>query len=179
MNERSRSNQTKLLLYTIGVAVVLLIGVYFWKEIAVDSQMRAMEQQREEMTAELEQAQQQLRQASADRIEEDLRLLALPLGWAIRTEAVAKNFDKIEEYVVRLVKEPRVRRVVLAMPDGKIRITTDKKLQDEPASRFFGDLASGDQITLRKDDNGDYHLLVPITGYNAKLASLIVTVTGD
>ena len=177
MSERTRSIPAKVLLFTIGVFVIVLIGLYFWKEIEVDTRTRAVEKQRDQMAAELEQLEQKLRLDSAGRVEELLTMFAVPLGWAIRNEAVEKNFDKIEEYATRLVKEPRVRRVVLAMPDGNIRITTDKKLQDEPVSRYYGELADGDRIALRKDDTGDYHLFVPIIAYNTQVAGLIVTVT--
>ncbi len=179
MSERTRLIPAKVLLYTIGVFVIVLIGLYFWKEIEVDTRTREVLKQRDQMAAELEQLEQKLRLDSAGRVEELLTMFAVPLGWAIRNEAVEKNFDKIDEYAVRLVKEPPVRRVVLAMPDGNIRITTDKKLQDEPLSRFYGDLANGDRITLRKDDTGDYQLLVPIMGYNTRVGSLIVTVAGE
>ena len=179
MSERTRLIPAKILLYTIGVFVILLVGLYFWKEIEVESRTREVEKQRDQMAADLEQLEQELRLASAERVEELLTMLAVPLGWAVRNEAVEKNFDKIEEYAVRLVKEPPIQRVVLALPDGNIRITTDKKLQGEPVSRFYGDLANGDRITLRKNDAGDYHLLVPIIGYNNRVGSLIVTVSGD
>ncbi len=179
MSERTRVIPAKVLLYTIGVFVILLIGLYFWKEIEVHSRTRAVEEQRDQMAADLEQLEQELRQASAERAEQLLTMLAVPLGWAVREEAVEKNFDKIEEYAVRLVKEPRVQRVVLALPDGNIRITTDKKLQGEPVSRFYGDLTNGDRIELRKADTGDYHLFVPIMGYNNRVGSLIVTLAGD
>jgi len=179
MSERTKFIPAKVFLYTIGVFVILLVGLYFWKEIEVASRTRAVEQERDQMAAEFEQLEEELRLASTERVEELLTMLAVPLGWAIRAEAVEKNFDRIEEYAVRLVKEPRVRRVVLVMPDGRIRITTDKKLQGEPASRFYGDLANGDGIALRKDDTGDYHLFVPLTGYNTRVGSLIVTVAGE
>ena len=169
----------KVLLYTIGVFVIVLIGMYFWKEIEVATRTREVEEQRDQMAAELERVEQELRQASAEQVEELLTMFAVPLGWAVRNEAVEKDFDKIEEYAVRLVKEPRVQRVVLAMPDGNIRITTDKKLQDEPVSRFYGDLANADQITLRKDDTDEYQLFVPIMGYNTPAGSLIVTIAGE
>jgi hypothetical protein len=32
---------------------------------------------------------------------------------------------------------------------------------------------------LRKDDTGDYHLFVPIMGYNNRVGSLIVTVASE
>ncbi len=179
MSERTGLIPAKILLYTIGVFVVLLIGLYVWKEIEVHSRTLEIEKQREQMTADLERLEQELHEAAAERVEELLTMFAVPLGWAIRNEAVAKNFDKIDEYAVRLVKEPRIMRVVLVTPDGNIRITTDKKLQGEPASRFYGDLANGDRITLRTDESGDYQLLVPIMGYNTRVGSLIVSVAGD
>jgi hypothetical protein len=176
MNERGKLIPARFLLWTIGIFAVLLVGLYFWKEIEVGTRTREIEQQRDRLAAEMEQLEEELGQASARRVEELLRALAIPVGWAVRNEAVDKNFDKIEEYAVRLVKEPPVQRVVFAMPDGAIRVTTDRKLQGEPVERFYGDLAQQDRITLRSDDPGRYHLLVPIIGYNNRVGSLILTV---
>ncbi len=105
--------------------------------------------------------------------------MALPLGWSVRTEAIRDDFDQIEEYALRLVREPSVRRVVLVMPDGTISMSTDRKLQGAPALQFYGDLADQSEITLRTEESGAHHLMVPILGYDSRLASLIVTLDGD
>ena len=65
-------------------------------------------------------------------------------------------------------------RVVFVSPDGAIRISTDKKLLAEPSSRFFGDLAAGNSIVLKRDTGDELRLMVPILGYDTRLGSLIV-----
>ncbi len=179
MAEKPKTDQTKILFYTIGIFAVLLIAMYFWKEISVDRARSKMAERQAAAVVEHEARVGELERAATARAEEMLSMMALPLGWAVRNEVMAKDFDRIEEYVVRLVKEPAIKRVVLAGPDGTIQVTTDKKLQDEPASRFFGNLTNSAKIVLRMDETGDYQMMIPINGYNSRLASLVVTVDGD
>jgi hypothetical protein len=179
MSEGTQSRQAKVFLYIIGALVLLLIITYVWKGVAVSRADSRFEKERAELATQREQLEQQLRQEAAERVEETLRLLGLPLGWAVRTEALSDDYDQIEEYAVRLVKEPRIQRVVVVNSEGGIRLSTDRKLQGEPSSGFFGDLASQNDITLRKSDAGDYDLMVPILGYTGRLGSLIVTVAGE
>jgi hypothetical protein len=179
MSEETKPRQTKVFLYIFGAMVLLLLVMYVWKELAVNRANRRVEAERVELAAQQEELEQQLRRASAERVEEMLRLLALPLGWAVRAEAIDEDYDQIEEYAVRLVKEPRVQRVVLATPEDSIRLSTDRKLQGERASRFFGNLANQNDITLRKNDSGGYDLMMPILGYSGRLGSLIVTFAGE
>jgi hypothetical protein len=179
MTEATRSRQTKLFLYTIGAFVVLLLAMWVWKGIEVRRVVKLVDKERAELAAQQQQMEQQMRETAARSVEEMLKLMGIPMGWAVRTEAIAEDYDQIEEYAVRLVKEPRIERVVVTSPAGNIRISTDRKLQGEPASRFFGELTSQGEITLQKNDSGGYELMVPILGYTGRLGSLIVTVAGE
>ena len=51
MNERKRVIPVKVLLYTIGACVFLLVSMYLWKEIEVATRTRALEKQRDEVAA--------------------------------------------------------------------------------------------------------------------------------
>jgi hypothetical protein len=182
MSEAKQSNQSsqnKLFLYAIGALVLLLIVMWIWKGIAVGRVERQVEKERAELAAQRAELEQRLREESAQRIEETLRLMGVPLGWAIRTEAISDDYDQIEDYAARLIKEPRVKRVVFVDSDGSVRMSTDRKLQGEPASSFYGDLASRNDIALKQEESGDYQLMVPILGYSSRLGSLIVTIAAD
>ena len=121
---------------------------------------------------------QRLRAEGQARVEEALRLMGVPLGWAVRSEAIDEDFEQIEKYAMRLLKEPSVKRVVFVNAEGMVQLSTDRKLQGEPAASFFGDLATRSDIALRAEESGDYQLMVPILGYNSRLGCLIVTVDG-
>lgn len=175
----ARRPRGRFSLYVIGLLLLLLIVVWVWKDMSVRAAGKRCEEQRAEWVAQQSELEQRMRQAAAEKAEEVLRLMAVPLGWAVRSEAIQDDYDEIEKYALRLVKEPLVRRVVLANPEGTIRLATDRKLQGEPASRFFGDLTGEGEITLRRDPSGDYQLLVPILGYTGRLGSLIVTIVGE
>jgi len=179
MNEVKKSPQTKIFLYVIGALVLLLLIMYIWKEVAVGQADKRFEKERAELATQRETLEESLREATVARIERTLKLMGMPLGWAMRTEAIAEDYDQIEEYAARLVKEPGVQRVVVVSPEGNIRISTDRKLQGEPAVETYGELALANDITLQKSDAGEYHLMVPILGYTGRLGSVIVTVRDE
>lgn len=163
----------KVILYAAGAVLLLLVAMWAWKLLAVRGVTKSAEAERAELVAQHETREAKLRLSSFERLTETLKLIAVPLAWAVRTEAIQEDYVQIEEYLARLVKEPAVTRAVLVSPDGDIRITTDKKLQAEPASRFFGDLTAGDGIALEQEGD-ELRLMVPILGYDTRLGSLII-----
>jgi hypothetical protein len=179
MHDVRQSKPARPLLYVIGSLVLLIFIMFFWKGCAVRSVEKRVEDERAELASQQEQLEQRLREETDRRIEEVLRLMAVPLGWAVRTEAIGDDYDQIEDYANHLLKQPRVQRVVLVTPEGIVRMSTDRKLQGQPAAEIFGDLGTQQEITLRKDDSGDYQLMVPILGYNERLGSLIVAIEAD
>ena len=179
MDATTQSGSTRPFLYTIGALLLLVLIMFFWKGCAVRNVQKQVDVERAELASQQEQLEQRLREETAQRVEEVLRLMAVPLGWAVRTEAIGDDYDQIEDYANNLLKQPRVRRVVLVTPEGNVRMSTDRKLQGQPAAQLFGDLTAQQEITLRKDDAGDYQLMVPILGYNERLGSLIVAIQAD
>ena len=144
--------------------------------MAVVLHKRSATREREELAAQYEELEQQLRQSLAEQTGDARKLLAVPLGWAGRTEAIQQDYAQIEDYMLQLVKQPGVERVVFVAADGNVRISTDKKLQGEPAAPFYGALTGAAGIKLKEGDPGSpSHLAVPILGYNERLGVLIVT----
>jgi len=179
MHEVRQTKSAMPLWYVIGALALLVFIMFFWKGCAVRSVEKRVEDERAELATQQEQLEQRLREETAQRIEEVLQLMAVPLGWAVRTEAIGDDYDQIDDYANQLLKQPRVRRVVLVTPEGNVRMSTDRKIQGTPAEEVFGDLAAQPEITLRKDDSGVYQLMVPILGYNERLGSLIVAIEAD
>ena len=165
----------RTLVWIILGILVVFSGMYVWKEISLALLGRSAAKEHEELEVQQTEREEALRNAFSARSAELLEFAALPLGWAVRAEAIDQDHAQIEEYMVHLVKQPMVQRLVFVTPDGTIKIATDKKLQGEPATRFFGKLTAGEKITLETDDSGNLQLLVPILGYNTKLGTLIVT----
>ena len=163
-------------LYVIGGLSLLVVIMFFWKGCAVSDAEKRVEVERVALADQHEQLEQQLREEMAVRTEETLRLMAVPLGWAVRTEAISDDVHQIEDYAHTLLKQPRVQRVVWIGQDGVAAISTDRKLQGRPAAEFAGDLVDQDQITLRREEAGGYLLMVPILGYNERLGSLLVSI---
>ena len=61
-------------------------------------------------------------------------------------------------------------------PAGIVRQATDRKLQGEPASDYYGEILGQQDIALEKNaETGDLDLLVPILGYSSRLGALIVS----
>ena len=177
--ERKPPVERKLLIYAVVVSAVLLAAMFGWKELSLFRFERSIQAERESERAELAARESLMRDEAISRVSQMLELFSVPLAWSMRTEAIQEDYDQIEEYAARLVKERRVQRVVVVTPEGNIRLSTDRKLQGEPAAASFGELAKATEITLQKTDSGDYNLMVPILGYTGRLGSVIVTISGE
>jgi len=178
MNETAQSRLNKPLLYVVGVLVLLLIVMWAWKSVAVGSAERRFDKERTAFAEERGALEEQLRAEATRRVEDVLRLMGVPLGWAIRAEAIRDGEDRIEEYATSLIKQPRVKQVVYIDASGEVTVSTDRKLDGETAESVFGPLTRNSEITLRETEAGDYELMIPILGYDSRLGSLVVTVDG-
>lgn len=159
------------------IALLLLLMISFSWNGCARARMEAQLAVETERLAEQEEEQlARLRAAANLRVEQVYRTMAVPLGWAVRAEAIEEDFKQIEEYAARLLKEPGVKRVAFITPEGIVRQSTDRKLEGKRASDFYGEIAGRHDIALEKNaKSGDVELLVPILGYSSRLGALIVT----
>jgi hypothetical protein len=166
-------------LVVIGVLGLLVVVMFFWKGCAVANVQKQVEAERVALAEKQRQLEEKLRAEMDLRVEETLKLMGVPLGWAVRTEAISDDSSQIEDYAHTLLKQPRIERVVWFGQNDVAAISTDRKLQGKPAAEIAGDLTSNNGITLERQDSGDYLLMIPILGYNERLGSLLVTIDGD
>jgi hypothetical protein len=104
-----------------------------------------------------------------------LRMSALPLSWAVRRELQEKDFREIAMYFQQLVGLAGVRRVALVLPDGRIKVASDQKIEGRPAPEVFPDAAlENDAPAVRPAGASGLEAVVPIMGLNSRLATLVV-----
>jgi len=158
----------KLYLYTFGIFVILLIGMFIWKNIAVKNIEKRMEAQHAKLVERSE-------QVITSKTNELLRLATIPLVWAVRREMIRENYDQINEYLIRLIKEPNIKQILVVKSEGTIVVATDKKMEGQQFSSLFPqDLIEQNEISISDDGKGNIRVVAPIMGLNAKIGLLIM-----
>lgn len=139
----------------------MLIGTYLWKNIAVSrTTARLTGQAAAVITSQNESA---------------LRLAALPLVWAVRSEMLRGNYDQVNQYLAQLVREPNIKEIIVARTDGTILAATDKKRETTTLHQAFplADLRT-ETIAVSRLDNGNFLVIAPLLGLNNRLGTLVL-----
>ncbi len=148
-------------LFTILVALVALVSVYFWKDTEGKNKRRAVEKM----------ASEQLLQINVDM----LKLMAKPLIWSIRSEMLRGNMDQVNIYTKELVQEKNFQYVHIVEPGGKILISTNKKFEGQPAAGILeASLLQTDSVQVVNKENDLITIAAPVMGYDKKLATIIM-----
>lgn len=164
---RGRSDRS-LWLWIIGLLLLVVVGVYAWKEIQLGNVRGEAEQQRQAL---VERAGEQV-DARTQRL---LRLTAQPLGWAVRSEMIRRNLDQVDAYLAEFVQEEGVESAVLAGERDTVLVATDRRFQGTRFSEHFpAELLERDQTIVEAADQGRLRLVVPIMGINRRLGTLVV-----
>jgi hypothetical protein len=167
----ARSFVSRFLRYTVGflllLLVVLVVGIYVWKTLAVRSLERQMEIQRSEMLVERDRA---LNAQAKDM----LRLTALPLAWAVRSEMMRGNLDPVDDYFRELIRKPGVLLIALIDKEDKVVLATNRKLETQSAVGLFSKaIREADDIVI-EDSESLLRMGVPIMSFNEKLGILVM-----
>lgn len=155
--------------------VVVAAGMYAWKVTAVDAledKLTQAEAQHVQVRAQLIE---QAGRLNAERTEEALRQFGIPLAWAIRRELMAGNLDQVDQYFTGLVLTEGFQSAVLAQPDGKIVVASDRKRLAQAFSGLYP--AQYLQVRATKIEraaNGKLHVIVPVLGLNQHLGTVVV-----
>jgi len=154
--------------YFIVILIGLILIMYLWKGIAVKNVQRQMEAKQVET---IEKAQ----QIVTEKTRYLLRLTTTTFVWAIRKEMLRENYEQINEYLNQLVKEPRIKQILVVKSDGVVAVSTDKKLEGVAFSSLYpSELMQKDEIEFVDDQNGNILILSPIMGLNKKLGTLLM-----
>ena len=148
-------------LTTMLAGLLLIVIVYFWKDI----------QGRNERKAILEKANIELKNKN----HEMMALLCKPLVWAIRAELLRNNLEQVDIFTSDLVKEKNFKSITLVEPSGNIIISTNKKLEGQPASALFDTaILSTDSTVVISMENGELLVASPVMGYDKRLGTLVI-----
>jgi hypothetical protein len=162
----------RLVRYVIFLLVLLVLGMYLWKIFAVRSVETKLEVERSIMM----EAQ---RQALDEQAKKMLRLAALPLAWAVRTEMMNNNLGQVDEYFRDLIRNPGVLLVALIGKEDKVVLATDRKLETQASDSLFSkNIRNADEILI-EDSESVLRLGVPIMGLNEKLGVLVMDFRRD
>ncbi len=173
--DKGMDPQRKIML---GLAVALLLVaavMYGWRIASVS----ALEYKLAEAEARQAQARADLiaqaTQIDAGKTEEALRRFSIPVAWVIRREAMAGNLDQIDQYFTDLVRMPGMQAAVLARPDGKVLVASDrKKLADPFSSLYPAEYLQASEIRVERAANGNLRAIIPILGLNQQLGTLVL-----
>ena len=136
-------------------------GTYLWKDMAVKRAEAAVAERAAEAMSE---------QAKAG-----LRLAAVPLVWALRSEMISGNIYQVKEYLNLFVREPNMKELAVASADGRIVAATNKKREGTPAADAFPEEAlKTDTVTASLDNDGNILVAAPIMGMNSRLGTLLM-----
>lgn len=155
------------------VLVGIIIVIFAWKIIAVSRVEANMNKQLEIERVLI--TQQAREYADQQYIKEEERFGQI-LSWAVRGELIRNNIDQIDQYLNEIVKMKDTERVVLIDDDGKLLVSTDKRLEESNGTELFPrEILNLQKITVKSDVDGKKILVVPVMGLNKKIATVIVS----
>lgn len=155
---------TQWRLIIILILVLAVAGMYVWKNMAVKR-------------AEADLTEQATRIITGQN-SDFLRLVTVPLVWAVRSEMIRSNYDQINQYLKQFVKEKNMKEIVIAKPDGTIVVATNKKFEGKPVTDIFpASVLQEDKTTVSSMANGEIMVASPVMGLSTKVGVLILLYT--
>jgi hypothetical protein len=157
----------RLVRFVIFLLMVLVVSMYVWKQFAVRSAETKLEVERSKMMA----AQSR---ALDDQAQQMLRLTALPLAWAVRTEMMRGTLDQVDDYFRDLIRTPGVLLVALIGKEDKVVLATNRKLETQAADGLFSKTIRNTDDIVIENSESVLRLGVPIMSPNEKLGVLVM-----
>jgi len=155
------------LIFTLFLLFLIAI-MYQWKAISVNSVKEEMKVERKQLTM-------KVNQIFLDKNLELVRLTAIPLSWAVRSEMVKDNYENIDQYFKQLVRANRFRSITLSASDGKIIVATDKSLEGKMVANVYSPTVQNQfETTVKVLPNGQIMAVVPVLGVAGKLGVMVL-----
>jgi len=149
---------------TILLLILAIAGMYVWKNVAVNCAKTQVSESANRIITEQNKSY--------------LRLVAVPLTWAVRSEMIRNNYDQINQYLSQFVKEKNMKEIVVAKPDGTIVVATNKKREGTSVtSAFPPSVLQEDKTAVTPMENGDIMVVSPVMGLSSKQGVLILLST--
>lgn len=163
---RRAAARGRALKIVILVALVLIAGLWTWKVIQVSSVRKEAERETERVRATA------VNIISQERAEQ-LRVMAKPFVWAVRSEMLRGNMEGVNLYLQDMVKEKNFQRIQVADTRGVVVASTDKKTEGKPLADTGGMLAADSTIVNNTGDSA-WVISSPVMGFNNRLGTLVI-----
>lgn len=173
--DKGMDPQRKIMLGLVVALLLVAAVMYGWRLASISGlEDRLAEAEARQAQARAELIAQATR-IDAGKTEESLRRFSIPVAWVIRREAMAGNLDQIDQYFTDLVQMPGMQAAVLAKPDGKILVASDRKKLAEPFANLYpAEYLQASEIRVERAANGSLRAIIPILGLNQHLGTLVL-----
>lgn len=156
-----------------------LLLMFIWKQIAVNQAESSLEKGQAKLAQQLEVERNDLmkkaREYADSQYKNEEERFGQVLAWAVRGELLRNNLDNVDQYLTELVKTRDTERVVLIGEEGKLLVSTDKRLEDAAAAKVYPkEVLNQRKVTMTSDGKGRKMLVVPIMGLNSRLGTVVI-----
>ncbi|MBN1568308.1 MAG: PDC sensor domain-containing protein [Acidobacteria bacterium] len=150
------------------ILMLLIAGMYGWKNLAV----KKVEKETEKQAAKLTETTGQILMEKNRAL---LRMTAIPLSWVVRMEMPKGNYDNIDQYFKQIIKEDRFKVILLAGTDGKIMVATDRRMEGADLSQYYpASLLEQYETTVSELNSEELIVAAPVIGLTSKLGVLVM-----
>ncbi len=147
-------------LFVALIGIIAVGVVYFWKDTEGKKRTAAVEKK---AAAQL-----------LENNEEMLKLLTKPLIWSIRSEMLRGNLEQVDIFITDLVREKNFQYICLVGPNGDILVSTDKKLEGNPATGIVdATVINTDSVIVNRKENEMLIVASPVMGYDKRLGTIV------
>ncbi|MDP1903132.1 MAG: hypothetical protein Q8M09_02610 [Pseudomonadota bacterium] len=168
----------KIMLGLIIALMLVAAIMHGWRVASVGAMENKLAVAESKQAEARDQLIEQARQLDARKAEESLRLFSVPIAWVIRRDAMAGNLDQIDQYFTDLVQLRGFQTAVLARPDGKILVASDRKqLADAFASLYPAEYLQASDIRVERTATGNLRAIIPVLGLNQQLGTVVLEYT--
>ena len=156
-----------------AVFLVIIFFVIAWKQISVSRMESEMAKQ---LASERVLITEEAREYADKQYVKEEERFGQVLAWAVRGELIRSNLDQVDQYLNELVKMKDTDRVVLVSEEGKLLVSTDKRLEDENVANLYTkEILKPDSITVVTNVDDKKLLVVPVMGLNSRIATIVVS----
>ncbi len=168
----------KIMLILVGILLFVAAAMYGWRVVAVTSLENKLAKVESRQLQARDQLIEQARQLDARHSEEALSRFSVPVAWVVRREMMAANLDQVDQYFTDLARMRGFQAAVLAGPDGKVLVASNRKhLAAAFSSLYPARYLQAGEIKIERGANGNLLAVIPILGLNRQLGTLVLEYT--
>lgn len=164
---RTYTFNVKQILIAAGAVLLVIAALVVWRIVEASSLKMEFAAKEETLKA-------AVKEQLIENAKRQLKLLAKPYTWAVRTAMLQSNLAQVNEYANDIVKEKNVVSVMLVDTKSKVLSSTNKKYEGKDYSTFGNaGYLSVDSATVNKMNDSLLVLVSPVMSFNDKLGTII------